>query len=50
MRAGGEEFGDDGGLEAFLNETEGSAEAGTTGADDDGVILVIDNCVGIRSS
>ena len=44
MRTGGEQLGDDGSLEAFLDETEGSAETGTTGADDDGVILMVDNC------
>ena len=43
MRAGGEQLGDDGSLEAFLNETEGSAETSATGTDDNGVILVVDN-------
>ncbi len=45
MASSREELGDACGLEASLGETEGGAQTGTTSADDDGVVLVIDDCV-----
>merc|ERR1712093_21258 len=43
--SGGEELCDAGGVEAGLCETEGGSQAGTTGADDDGIVLVVDDRV-----
>ena len=40
-----EELGDACGFETSFGETEGGSQTGTTSADDDGVVLVIDDCV-----
>jgi len=45
VRPGREQFRDTGSLETSLSEAEGSAESGTTGTNDDGVVGVIDNSV-----
>jgi hypothetical protein len=39
-----EQLRDDGRLEALLDEAECGAKAGAAGTDDDGVVLVIDDC------
>lgn len=41
MRTSGEELGDTGSVEASLGETKGSTQTGTTGTDDNGIVLVI---------
>ena len=45
VAAGGEELGDDGGLEPLLNETESCSEAGTSSSNDDGIVLMVDDWV-----
>ena len=45
MRSGREELGNAGCLEASLRKTEGGTKTGATSTNDDGVILVINNCV-----
>ena len=45
MRSGGEELGNASGLVALLGEAEGSAEARTTGTDDDAIVGVINDVV-----
>ena len=42
---GGEELGDDGGLEPLLNEAESCSEAGTSSSNDDGIVLMVDDWV-----
>lgn len=37
----GEQLGDTSSVESSLGQTEGSAQTGTTGTDDDGIVLVI---------
>lgn len=41
VTSGREQLGDTGSLEASLGKTEGSAQTGTTGTDNDGIVLVI---------
>ena len=41
VRAGGEQFGDDGRLEALLDEAERGPESRAAGPDHDGVIVVV---------
>jgi len=45
MGSGGEKLGDAGGLETSLGESEGSSETGTTGTDNDSIILMINDSV-----
>lgn len=45
VRSGGEQLGNASGLVALLGETEGSAEARTTGTDDDAIVGVINDIV-----
>ena len=45
VAAGGEELGDDGGLEPLLNKTESCSEAGTSSSNDDGIVLMVDDWV-----
>jgi hypothetical protein len=41
VTSGREQLGHTGGFEASLGKTEGSAQTGTTGTDNDGIVLVI---------
>jgi hypothetical protein len=41
VRPGREKLGNTGGVEAGLGQTEGSAQTGTTGTDNDGIVLVV---------
>lgn len=41
MRTGREQLGNTGSVETSLGQTEGSAETGTTGTDNDGIVLVV---------
>ena len=45
VRSGREKLGDASGLVASLGQTEGGSETGTASTNDDGVVLVVDNCV-----
>lgn len=45
VRTGREELGDTGGVEASLGETKGGAQTGSSSADDDGIVLVVDDGV-----
>jgi len=45
VRSGGEELGDASSLEACLRESESGSETSTTGTDDDGIVLVINDGV-----
>ena len=45
VAAGGEELGNDGGLESLLNKTESCSEAGTSSSNDDGIVLMVDDWV-----
>lgn len=45
VRTGREELGDTGGVEASLGETEGRAQTSTSSANNDGIVLVVDDGV-----
>lgn len=45
VRSGWEQLGDTGSIESGLGETEGGAQTGAAGTDDDGVVGVIDDGV-----
>src|SRR5690606_23954546 len=47
VRTGREHLGDAGGLQALLRQPEGGAQAGAAGADDDHVVLVFGDLVGV---
>jgi hypothetical protein len=50
VRAGGEELGDAGGLEALFDEPEGSAESGSSCAHHHGIVGVVDHSVLLEES
>jgi hypothetical protein len=41
VTSGREELGNTSGVETSLGQTEGGTETGTTGTDDDGIVLVV---------
>jgi hypothetical protein len=43
--SGGEELGDTGGVEASFSETEGCSQTSSSSANNDGIVLVVDNGV-----
>lgn len=45
MRTGREELGDTGSVEASFGETEGRAQTSTSSANNDGIVLVVDDGV-----
>jgi hypothetical protein len=45
VRTGREELGDTGGVEASLGETKGRAQTSSSSANNDGIVLVVDNGV-----
>lgn len=48
VRSGGEEFRDDGRVESGLCETHSGTKTGTTGADDQSIVLVVNDRVCLR--
>jgi hypothetical protein len=44
VRSSREKFSDDGSLEAFLDEAEGRTKASSAGSDNNGIILMINDC------